>query len=433
MRLVSFVTTVLTRIPLPSCGIALNIAGLFGLLGTLSEFHPEVAWLLLPMCKPLLALTVSLQGILALRAMVWWPSSDREQCGTLQIVGELHSTRAVSAYGALLIAVQLAWAHLYQLGAGTACLIVAHAASVGQYLLCARFLWLCFRQRKWPEPMWFPATVSLATPALIAAQLGTPAVFASAALAAGVAVALIAWPLCVVRVLHDRLVAPGPGVFVQMAPVPFVTLAALGVLRVEHVHGAAEAPAWVCILLVVLVPLNLMSVLVTALAATRRWRSFRGTLCPFQPAWAALTFPLVSSCLVAVLLDRYHSGGEVERMTGAVAGASASAGTAPAAAGALRVITDAWMRVLVPVTLIAVPLIDLLWLLELPRWVCRCCGGVTPRRFESVRLPDGEVAALLKDAESSCSSHGSSRAVRERVPIQVPARSEFEEIEFTYR
>ena len=124
-------------------------------------------------------------------------------------------------------------------------------------------------------------------------------------------------------------------------------------------------------------------------------------------------------------------------MTGAVVGASASAGTAlgtaPAAAAALRVITGAWARVLVPVTLIAVPLIDLLWLLELPRWVCRCCGGVTPRRFESVRLPDGEVAALLKDAESSCSSHGSSRAVRERVPIQVPARSEFEEIEFTYR
>lgn len=432
MRLVSFATIVLTRIPLPSCGIALNIAGLFGLLSVLSEFHSEVAWLLLPMCKPLLALTVSLQGVLVLRAMIWWPSSDREQCGTLQIVGELHSTRAVSAYGALLIAVQLAWAHMYQLGAGTACLIVAHAASVGQYLLCARFLWLCFRQRKWPEPMWFPATVSLATPAIIAAQLGTPAVVASAALAAGVAVALIAWPLCVVRVLHDRLVAQGPVVFVQMAPVPFVTLAALGVLRVEHVHVAAEAPAWVCILLVVLVPLNIMSVLVTALAATRRWRSFRETLCPFQPAWAALTFPLVSSCLVAVLLDRFHSGVDgVERVAGAVVGASAplstALSTAPAAAAALRVITDAWARVLVPVTLIAVPLIDLLWLLELPRWVCRCCGGVTPRRFESVRLPDGEVAALLKDADSSCSSRGSTRAIRERVPV----RSEFDEIEFT--
>jgi hypothetical protein len=118
-------------------------------------------------------------------------------------------------------------------------------------------------------------------------------------------------------------------------------------------------------------------------------------------------------------------------MAGAVVGASAPLSTAPAAApaaaAALRVITDAWARVLVPVTLIAVPLIDLLWLLELPRWVCRCCGGVTPRRFDSVHLPDGEVAALLKDADSSCSSRGSTRAIRERVPV----RSEFDEIEFT--
>ena len=159
-----------------------------------------------------------------------------------------------------------------------------------------------------------------------------------------------------------------------------------------------------------------------------RGRSLCETLCPFQPAWAALTFPLVSSCLVAVLLDRFHSGVDgVEREKGAVVGASAPLSTAPAAAAALRVITDAWARVLVPVTLIAVPLIDLLWLLELPRWVCRCCGGVTPRRFESVRLPEGEVAALLKDEESSCSSHGSTGAVRERVTI----RSEFDEIELT--
>ena len=229
MRMLQAAAIYLARIPLPLTGIALNLTGLYGLMTTLSQTRPEGAGWLLPLCMPILMQSIALQMILAIRACVCWRSGTRKFGCSVQLAGELQSTRAASAYGALLIAVQLGFAHLYHLGGGAATLVVAHSASVLQYALFVRFIWLCAARRIWPEPMWFPPTVSLATPALASTELGTALPVAYAALAAGAVVAIVAWPICVFRVLRDRSLANGPVVFVQMAPVRLVTLALLAI------------------------------------------------------------------------------------------------------------------------------------------------------------------------------------------------------------
>ena len=169
---------------------------------------------------------------------------------------------------------------------------------------------------------------------------------------------------------------------------PFVTLALFAVLRTERVEHPAEASPPLRMLLHALLVLNIASVKLTALAAWLRRRALLASLWPLSPAWAALTFPLVSSCLVAVLMANYYD-------------APCDAAAAAASCEAWASVSALWMWALVPITLVAVPAVDVAWCVHVPRWVCRCCGASTPPRFESISLPEGEAAALLGLAELS--------------------------------
>jgi len=209
-------------------------------------------------------------------------------------------------------------------------------------------------------------------------------------------VAIALWPLCVYRVLRSAAIADGPAVFVMMAPVPFVTLGVFALMRKAGVIHVGDAPDWLRLVVNCLVILNITNLLSTALAAVVRRRSLRASLWPLSPAWASLTFPLVSNCTVSVLLANYYNPFNCTRHC--VSWAMA---------------TTYWTRGLIPITLLAVPLTDLAWLLHLPRWLC--CLATRPRQPSSIDLPPEEARALLGglDAHIGGRVRGHSAALQE--------------------
>ena len=151
--------------------------------------------------------------------------------------------------------------------------------------------------------------------------------------------------------------------------------------------------------------------------------------CPFSPTWASLTFPLVSTCIVALLykldfdylsnhpqgvgtwvpqhstgtgvpvardfdsLSNHPQGkpqGKPQRPLSELWGAQ---GLSTVAARAAARAPDAWLRwlstrwsdLLVPLTLTLVPLIDVLWMSSIPVWFHK-----RPARPESVADADGD-------------------------------------------
>lgn len=167
------------------------------------------------------------------------------------------------------------------------------------------------------------------------------------------------WPPCVLRVLrYPDQVAPDPSVFVLMAPVPFVTMAMFACRPSPHepLLGTGGKNFFFI--------LNTANVLVAFLCAFQRRVALRRAACPFSPSWASLTFPLVSSCTVAVFYaDEYR---ELHQ-----------------SASWAVVVSASWTRVLVPLTLVVVPLTDVLWMAHLPNWFF--CNP--PLRTNSVGSP----------------------------------------------
>ena len=93
----------------------------------------------------------------------------------------------------------------------------------------------------------------------------------------------------------------------MMAPVPFVTMAAFSVMTGQGVVHNDDAPPWLRVCVAVGVVLNVCNMVLIAVAAVQRRRALRAALWPLSPAWASLTFPLVSNCTVAVLLANHYN------------------------------------------------------------------------------------------------------------------------------
>eukprot|EP00966_Prymnesium_polylepis_P017949 414219-Prymnesium_polylepis.1 len=283
-----------STIPIQISGIALNVIGLAGLLVQINKAHPELSGLAHALRWPLVAESLTLQAMFVLRVFVCWRAHNSCSFFALR---ELRSTRVTSTYGAFLIAVQLGGMHLHAaLQDGTAVVALTHTASVLQYVVGGYFLACCIRRRKWPEPYWFPPTVSFATPAIVGPAIGTGAAVQYLTLACGGVVALICWPPCVWRAIMPRAdgarISDNPAIFVMMAPVPFVTMAFYSVLAGQGITHHDDAPVSLRLCVAVLVVLNMLNLILTAWAAFQRRRALRAALWPLSPAWASLTFPL---------------------------------------------------------------------------------------------------------------------------------------------
>jgi hypothetical protein len=360
--------------PIQLSGISLNIVGLAGLVLQMERLYPALSGFARALRWPLVGQSVVLQLLFVLRVCVSWRQAgggDRV-CFVLR---ELHSVRATSAYGAFLIAVQLGGMHLYVASGSTsiAAQLLVHTGSALQFAVGGYFFYLVYRRGLWPDAFWFPPTVSFATPAIVGATIDAPLALQYATLASGVVVAVACWPPCAWRVLTPRAggrLSDGPAVFVMMAPVPFVTMAAFAVLQGEDVQTYADAAGWLRVCMPYLFVLNVANVLLTALAALQRRAALRAALRPFSPAWASLTFPLVSNTTVATLVAHFYS--------------HHSAPPFWAHASAL------WASALLPLTLGLIPLTDVLWVAHLPGWWC--CHP--PPHAPSVRL-DEETTNLI--------------------------------------
>jgi len=136
--------------------------------------------------------------------------------------------------------------------------------------------------------------------------------------------------------------------------------------------------------------LNCLSLCLTLVCALQRRRRLAAAMCPFSPAWAALTFPLVSSCIVSLLykldydfwaarpnLDDLDAtdladlggsgGGGGGGGGGGDGGGGGSGGGGEASAETIRWLSNQVAAILVPLTLIIVPTLDLLWMLSIPQ------------------------------------------------------------------
>ncbi|KAL1530190.1 hypothetical protein AB1Y20_001106 [Prymnesium parvum] len=342
------------KIPLPLSGIALNIIGGVALLRQLERRLASWRGVADTLRWPLVVLSLALQLLFVLRLTASWRTSSGRR--EFLLAQELQSPRALSSYGALLIASQLSFAQLHARSPGAAAAV--HAASVLQYIVCALFLLRCATAREGPAPFWFPATVSLATPAIVGPAIGTPLELQYIALGFGVATTVCCWPPCVWRMLCRRPdagehIACDPSIFVSMAPVAFVSLGAFSVMAGQGIVHDAHAPEELRPVVKLMALANFASFNLTLLAALQRVPSLRQALWPFSPAWAGLTFPLVSNCTVAVLLANYYSSKHCLLQC-----------------TAWSPFTDIWARILVATTLVLIPLVDLAWILHLPTWWC---------------------------------------------------------------
>ena len=334
------------NLPVQASGIALNIVAIASLLGLLNG-RPGWAWawvgpFLVPFEWVFFTASLVLQVLLTLRAMT---VLRQGRLTDLLLRQELHSRRQTAGWAALIIAGHLTWARLHPY-LGAPAFAMVHVFAMLQYLTCARFLLLCWRKRSPPEPYWFPATVSLAAIGIVGPGIGSPRALTVAATACGCVVAATAWPVCVWRVFsRPEQIAADPSVFVMMAPVPFVTMALIAQRTADH-EPLLGRVGMDCLFL-----LNTLNLLVTLACAVQRRRQLARTLRPFSPAWASLTFPLASNCIVAVryAID-YDARSSAER----------AEWLASAAAH--------WSAVLVPITLVLVPCIDLLWMFHMPHW-----------------------------------------------------------------
>ena len=124
--------------------------------------------------------------------------------------------------------------------------------------------------------------------------------------------------------------------------------------------------------------LNCLSLCLTLVCALQRRRRLAAAMCPFSPAWAALTFPLVSSCIVSLLYkldyDFWAARPNLDDLDatdladlGGSGGGGGGGGGGGASAETIRWLSNQVAAILVPLTLIIVPTLDLLWMLSIPQ------------------------------------------------------------------
>lgn len=298
--MVPFVLHRLHRLPVHAGGIALNIVAMAGLAQQLARVYPDVA-MLEPVRRFLVYESVVLMVVCLLRALCSFERVDDTVQWRASLWAELRSMRVVASHCALLVAIQLGGWQIFQLteeynsvisGAAAAVIYIAAACN---WLLSIYFLVLAYCRRASVEPFWFPPTVSLCTLAIVGDTLSAPFWLTRVCLVSGFFMFAVLWPVGVVRALrHPQRVAPDPSVFILMAPVPFVTLAMFACRpRPDEPLLGAEGRIFFFFL-------NNANALIAFFCAFQRRHVLRRSLCPLSPAWASITFPLVSNCTAAV-------------------------------------------------------------------------------------------------------------------------------------
>ncbi|KAL1508499.1 hypothetical protein AB1Y20_004600 [Prymnesium parvum] len=339
----------LGHLPVQSGGIALNLVATAGLLDTLSNTHPQHRWLLQPVHSVLMSESLLLQTICLVRMLCLFEFAHGMWRSTL--LYEISSRRVISSHSALLFSIQLLGSQLYryseahEYGLGGLICGVIYASVAMNCGLNLLFLVLCLLRRQPVEPFWFPATVSVAGLAVIGKVIGAPTWLTYASLGAGCVFTAVLWPLCAYRVLwYSRVVAPDPSVFILMAPIPFVTIAMFACR--PHPNEPLLGPVGKNIFFV----LNTVNVILAFVCAFQRRSALRRTLWPMSPLWASITFPLASNCSVAIFYANEYSAQRTDSWA--------------------TIASTYWARVLIPLTLVIIPVVDLLWMVHLPNWFC---------------------------------------------------------------
>ena len=337
----------LSRLPVQSSGIALNIVAIAGLLDLLMIADPSRVWL-----KPFSAILYIESALLIALYIL------RALCSS-SFVAELSSRTVISSHCVMCVAIDILCSqNVARLGA--IAVLAVHCSCALNLLLSGRFLYLCARRRALVEPVWFPATISVSAISLVGPAVGSPAWARVLALIAGCVATACLWPPCVYRALrYPRHVACNPSIFILMAPVPFLTMAMFR-SRAEE-HTPLLGPVGMDIFFI----LNCANVILCIICVFQRRRALYATLCPMDPRWAALTFPLVSTASVSLYYANDYSRHALLSSRNAAWTAHAS---------------SIWASVLVPLALVLVPCTDLAWMLHLPNW----CFFNPPPRIDSI-------------------------------------------------
>ena len=354
-------------------GMALNLCGIAGLVKYLGgddvplgsrDVWGELGELQLP----LLCLSLVLQALTLYRMLRHWEL----------VRHELQTLPFIASVSPFLLALQLSLQQLHGLGhmPHTAANTVTHALAAIEMATLLYFLRCAIARRATPEPFWWPP---LLMPALWASDGGAllgPS-FARAGLIVCVAIGAIIYPPCMWNVLtKPRKCANDPGIFAMLGPVAFLALGALSLEGTLPMLGPTGGD--------VVFGLVMGGGLLVFGAAFRRRAALGRALCggvgqerllfgsggigggagggvvprapppaPISLAWTAFTFPIVTNARVALL---FAEQGRVEG--------------APVLAHDLTAnVAAAWGSVLLLLSLLVVPILDVLLLASLPRWL----------------------------------------------------------------
>jgi len=212
-------------------GIALGSVGLAGAFRAMCEVH-EFSNGVEYVSLPLNVVSVCCAIAVCLRA-VW--------CRDV-FMKEIIVPSSNSAYGSLVMALALIFkdladsseegTFLYGVAAGG-----IYVAAALQFIVMVLFFEACWRTCTYPEPFWFPPTVSLAMTGWSGMSINMERVIVELSFWGGVVLCVLILPVAIYRVCTEKRVASHPSIGILQAPSSFLTCAWFGIQGSEWVGG----------------------------------------------------------------------------------------------------------------------------------------------------------------------------------------------------
>jgi hypothetical protein len=270
------------RIPRASDGLALGLVG----LGSL--------WAAVGTAFGVSGLQTSAVFLYMLSFSLFLLRSLRIICNFQTMRQELNNYESAYIYGAWVMTLNLLSNILVTQVEGAWWLgaIGVATASVMQCCITVWFSFLCYREKKLPEPLWNPPTVSIAMIGWTGINIGMDKTLAEGFFWMGVVMCFITTPIQMWRVLRDpENVAPDASCAMLMAPASFMVIAWYAIGGLSHAQLCGIE------LVHLLEVMSTATFVVTVYALYKRHRCITDVW--FSPNYASFTFPFVSTASAA--------------------------------------------------------------------------------------------------------------------------------------
>jgi len=277
----------LSRIPSTCSGLALGLAGLSGAWCAAEVHFTSFDGACTGGAYPVWGLSLVMTGLLVLKMAVCFPV----------VLDELALPATCAAWGPMPILIMMYARFVHQHYLSVDARIGIWIGASFQMILMSYFLRLCWHNRVLPEPFYFPVVVSISAVTFTGTQRdATGRYITELHFWLGILILLVCLPVCAYRVLrHPTAVAASPSVAILMAPASFMSLSYYNAppSLCEHMPYCTD------VLPTALFGCSTLFFVLSWYCVFRRRHIILSE--PFSPAWAAFTFPSMSTATAAVI------------------------------------------------------------------------------------------------------------------------------------